>query len=1190
MKRYNLINNSLGWLCFVIAAVTYLLTVEPTASFWDCPEFIAQGYKLEVGHPPGNPIFILAARFFINFVGGDASNVALAVNCMSALLSAATILLLFWTITHFVRRIILGDNPDGRELTAGQLIVTMASGLVGALAYTWSDTFWFSAVEGEVYAFSSFCTALVVWLVLKWENRADEPHADRYLILIAYVIGISIAVHLLNLLTIPALALVIYFRKIKDVKFSRLFATILASFLVIALILYGLVPGFVEISQAFELFFVNTLHLGYNMGVLIYAIILVAVLIWCVKSLYAQKSIAQVRVSFLLSVVLSGIPFIGSSWLIPVVIIAGLAAYLWAAKLLPVRILTLAALSILVIFIGYSSYALLLIRASANPPMNQNAPDNVFTLSSYLNREQYGDTPLLFGQSFATYPLYEVNLVTGEQKVVTTDKKTEYVKVVKSSPDEPDRYIATETDGKPVYSQNFFFPRMYSAVPEHIDGYLSWIGETMETLPQEDVHPLVDLSGNPLGEAYPVPTPTFAQNLRYFFNYQLGYMYWRYFMWNFAGRQNDLQGQGELNRGNWISGIPAIDNARLGDQSLLPAEFGSDNPGHNVFYMLPLLLGLLGIVAQFIGGNTGVKQFWVVFVFFFMTGIAIVLYLNQPPMQPRERDYAFAGSFYAFAIWIGIGVFTVWKLLMLLFKSSKLSENRKAAVTAAIAGALCLIVPLQMVSQTWDDHDRSGRYTTRDYGMNYLSSLDDNAIIFTNGDNDTFPLWYAQEVEGFRTDVRVINLAYLGTEWYANHAKLPSYNAAAIDMLAEPLDYAYNRLTYSLVEKEPANDSIAVDVFDSLRDLYKAPDAVSSRNTRVMRNPNMYIPVDIDAAVKAGVIKASDAPLADDYIRVDLSYKNGVMLNDVLSLDMIASGIKDGWKRPAYFAMTVPDEYYLNMQGNLRNTGLAYMVSPIAHGSTEYGGRVRPDIDTDKMYNNVMTKFRWGGLDKVGTNGKVYLDETVRRMVSTHRIALTELATQLVNEGIIALHPDMVNSPNPIDEYFAAKETIGAPEESGKAYAADRFKKAADILYLIQEKLPERFAPYALQTSIYLGSLYAHVGQLTGDKKLQAKGKEIITSEINRYAAYVPYFTSLLNDEQRRRAGSNDFLYSGPVTLNSLNLSAVDLYSVSILYNLLGDYVNLYGDEACEKLVDGLEKKYPGFSTDFSLMLSSSQQ
>ncbi|MDE7136494.1 MAG: DUF2723 domain-containing protein, partial [Muribaculaceae bacterium] len=559
MKRYNLINNSLGWLCFVIAAVTYLLTVEPTASFWDCPEFIAQGYKLEVGHPPGNPIFILAARFFINFVGGDASNVALAVNCMSALLSAATILLLFWTITHFVRRIILGDDTDGCELTAGQLIVTMASGLVGALAYTWSDTFWFSAVEGEVYAFSSFCTALVVWLVLKWENRADEPHADRYLILIAYVIGISIAVHLLNLLTIPALALVIYFRKIKDVKFSRLFVTILASFLVIALILYGLVPGFVEISQAFELFFVNTLHLGYNMGVLIYAIILVAVLIWCVKSLYSQKSLAQVRISFFLSVVLSGIPFIGSSWVTPVVIILGLAAYLWAAKLLPVRVLTLTALSILVIFIGYSSYALLLIRASANPPMNQNAPDNVFTLSSYLNREQYGDTPLLFGQSFATYPLYEVNMATGDQKVVTTGKKTEYVKVVKTSPDEPDRYVEMETEGKPVYSQNFFFPRMYSSMPDHIDGYLGWIGESMETLPQENVQPLVDTNGIRIGEFFPVPTPSFAQNLRYFFNYQLGYMYWRYFMWNFAGRQNDLQGQGELNRGNWISGIPAID-------------------------------------------------------------------------------------------------------------------------------------------------------------------------------------------------------------------------------------------------------------------------------------------------------------------------------------------------------------------------------------------------------------------------------------------------------------------------------------------------------------------------------------------------------------------------------------------------------------------------------------------------------
>lgn len=1179
MKRYNIINNSLGWLCFVIAAVTYLLTIEPTASFWDCPEFISQGYKLEVGHPPGNPIFILAARFFVNFAGSDTSNVAVAVNVMSALLSAATILLLFWTITHFMRRLIAGRSTE--DISAAKMIVIMAGGLVGALAYTWSDTFWFSAVEGEVYAFSSFCTALVVWLVLKWENRADEPHSDRYLILIAYIIGISIAVHLLNLLTIPALALVIYFRKSNDVSMKNLLLAILGSFVVIALILYGLVPGFVEIAQSFELFFVNTLGMSYNMGVLFYAIILVGALIWTIKALYAQKNLWEVRVSFFLSVVLSGIPFIGSGWVIPAVLIIGLGAYLMMAKKIPVRLLNISAISILVIFIGYSSYALLLIRASANPPMNQNSPDNVFTLSSYLNREQYGDTPLFFGQSFASYPNYEVNTSTGEQVVMTSGKKSEYTKVVKTSPDEPDRYVEVPTDGKPVYSQSFFFPRMYSSMPDHVDGYLNWIGETMQTLPQEDVAPLYDQNGNNLSEyKYPIPTPTFAHNLRYFLNYQLGYMYWRYFMWNFAGRQNDLQGQGELNRGNWISGIPAIDNARLGDQSLLPDEFGEGNKGHNVFYMLPLLLGLLGIAAQFISGIDGVKQFWVVFFFFFMTGIAIVLYLNQPPMQPRERDYAFAGSFYAFAIWIGLGVYTLWRgfdwAMLKIGKGS--NEGKTPIIPALLAGALCLIVPLQMVSQTWDDHDRSGRYTTRDYGMNYLSSLDENAIIFTNGDNDTFPLWYAQEVEGYRKDVRVINLAYLGTDWYANHAKLPSYEAAAIDMLAEPIDYGYNRLAYSFVQPENPSDTLPADVFASLRDLYKAPEAIGERGYRVMRHPNMYIPVNVADAVSSGLITADEAAKAEDFIPVDLSYKNGVMLNDVLSLDMIASGTKDGWKRPTYFAMTVPNEYYLNLLDNLRSTGLAYEVTPLRRPGQQMG------VATDKMYDNVMNRFKWGGLDQLGENGEIYLDETVRRMVSTHRIALTELATELYNEGVEALYPTLADSVAEPGEALSFDRDRLMVDASQRKYAQERFRKASDILNLIEEKLPAKHSPLSFQTALQLGNLYGLLGQELEDESLTEKGLKLQRDEIMRYAAYVPYLTSLINDEQRARANDPNNYSSRPVGLGSVNVSMVDKYIPQVLLQLIQDYNSNGGDSS--KLLDELENRYPGFTADFSSLIN----
>ena len=853
MRRYNLINDSLGWLCFIIAAFTYLLTVEPTASFWDCPEFISQAFKLEVGHPPGNPIFMLAGRFFVNFVGGDPTKVALAVNSMSALLSAGTILLMFWTITHFVRRLIVSD--DAAEISLPKMIAIFGSGLCGALMYTWSDTFWFSAVEGEVYAFSSFCTALVIWLILKWENRADMPHSDRYLVLIAYVIGISIAVHLLNLLCIPAIALVIYYRKFRDTTAKGSLITLALSAVVVALILYGLVPGFIEIAQYFELFFVNTLHTSYNFGVLVYAILLVAALIWCVWALYRGTDVRAIRWSFLLAILLSGIPFIGESLWIPVILTGALAAYLWFAPRLPIRILCLTALSVLVMFVGYSSYALLLIRSSANPPMNQNAPDNVFSLGSYLNREQYGENPLLYGQSFKSEIVYELD-DAGYFSPKVTHGKTLYSKAVPDSTDTTPRYVATGEKISYNWEPNMFFPRMYSTAPNHPQAYLEWISATEDELPYVQVENVLYKDGTPfMQQGVPYTTtaqmPTQAQNLRYFLNYQLNYMYWRYFMWNFAGRQNDLQGQGEPNRGNWISGFSAIDNYRLGDQELLPYDQGEGNKGHNVFYMLPLIMGIIGLLWQAFYSKRGIEQFWIVFFLFFMTGIAIVLYLNQPPLQPRERDYAFAGSFYAFAIWVGMGVAAIYSLLSSALAKNKTEETgSKGMIAACIALVIGLIVPLQVVSQTWDDHDRSGRFTTRDYGMNYLSSLDENAIIFTNGDNDTFPLWYAQEVEGFRTDVRVVNLSYLTTDWYVNQMRMPTYNAPGIEMQAQPSDYAYDRLQVSTFpEQTPAT---AMPALDALKGLYasggKVPEFPSKK---------VYIPVDIDASVEAGVIEPS---------------------------------------------------------------------------------------------------------------------------------------------------------------------------------------------------------------------------------------------------------------------------------------------------------------------------------------------
>ena len=1136
MKKYNLINNTLGWVCFLIAAITYLLTLEPTASFWDCPEFIAQGAKLEVGHPPGNPIFMLAARFFVNFAFGDYSKAAMMVNAMSALLSAGTILLLFWTITHLVKRLVVKDKAETITLT--QMLVIFGSGICGALMYAWSDTFWFSAVESEVYAFSSFCTALVFWLILKWENRADQPHSDRYLVLIAYIIGVSIAVHLLNLLCIPAIVLVIYYRKFSNVTATGSLIALMVSAVIVALILFGLVPGFIEVSQYFELFFVNTLGCSYNIGVLIYAILFVASAIWCIRTLYTQRSAMAIRISFLLTILLSGIPFIGSSVWVPVVIILALGAWLFLAKKLPVRILTLTALSVLVIFVGYSSYALLLIRSHANPPMNQNAPDNVFALSSYLNREQYGETPLLYGPTFKSSVLYEVDR-NGNYSFSRKPGKMVYDKAVRTATDSTDRYVGYEQTTRYNMTPNVLLPRMFSTAGGHPVAYLEWINATEADLPQVDAPVLVDADGNTVQTAQ-MPRPSFAQNVRYFMNYQLNHMYWRYFLWNFAGRQNDLAGNGEANRGNWISGIPVLDNARLGDQSLLPDEYGKGNKGHNVFFLIPLLMGIIGLTWQAFHSKRGIEQFWVIFFFFFMTGIAIVLYLNQPPLQPRERDYAFAGSFYAYAIWVGMGVAGLWTLVnYLIGNHSRDAEGdiahtdaRRSMWVAVAAAVVGVLVPLQVVSQTWDDHDRSGRYTTRDYGMNYLSSLDENAIIFTNGDNDTFPLWYAQEVEGYRTDVRVVNLSYLTTPWYANQMRVATDGAAAIPFSAKPEDYAFDRLQYNYYDSESIRPE-RVNAKTALEDLYHAPDA-TWKGTRLWRYPNMYIPSNLDAAVKAGVIAPEEAAAADEAIELNFcadpaNTSSGATLSQALSLDMIATSAANGWNRPAYFAMTVPDEYYLSLSPYLRSTGLAYQVSPIYNPD----GEKATWTATDKMYRNVMERFRWGGLDtEAGRNGKLYLDETVRRMVTTHRSALSDLAYQLFVEGYNAARP-MTDS------------ITGRTAEPDLSYAADRYAKAVTILNLIEEKLPAKAAPYSVQEGYQIADTYLRIAAETGDKKLKEKGMKILHDDLMRYGKYIPYFMEL----RRSLPGSG---FSG--------LTTADRYVPTYIYMLLQTYSQEGGD------------------------------
>ena len=1044
MKRYKLLNNVLGWVVFVIAAVTYILTLESTASFWDCGEFIASGYKLEVGHPPGNPIFMLTARFFANFASSP-SEVAYMVNLMSGLLSAATILLLFWTITRLAQKIVLRDGETEETMSLGQMIAILGCGLVGALAYAWSDTFWFSAVEGEVYAYSSFCTALVFWLILKWESVADLPHANRYIILIAYIIGVSIAVHLLNLLCIPAIVLVYYYRKYKNTDLKGSLIALLVSFVLIVLLLYGLVPGFVEVASWVELLFVNVFHLPFNSGVVFYFFLIVGVIAWAIYETYAQRSDKLIKISFLISIVLVGIPFIGDGYIIGIVLTAALAYYLFTRKKLAVVAMNTILLSLFVIFIGYSSYALIVIRSTANTPMDQNSPEDIFSLGGYLNREQYGDRPLFYGQTFPAEIARDAN-----GTAISTKGKAIWKKKLKTSEDEVDRYIVTGYNEHYEYQPelNMLFPRMYSDKSEHISAYKEWTnfkGRPVQVRTSEGTKTVMK--------------PTFAENLAFFLDYQLNYMYWRYFMWNFAGRQNDIQGHGEVQNGNWISGFNFIDKHIAGDQTNLPDDL-KNNAGRNVFYMLPLLLGLIGLFYQAFSGKKGIESFWVTFFLFFMTGIAIVIYLNQTPYQPRERDYAYAGSFYAFAIWIGLGGAAVWRGLNYLLKTT--DEKPVSAITAAVAALLCLCVPLQMVSQTWDDHDRSGRYVCRDFGMNYLSSVDENGIIFTNGDNDTFPLWYVQEVEGYRTDVRVCNLSYLQTDWYIDQMKRPAYESAPLPISADESKYAYDVRSYNYVINRLA-DSITVS--DGLDYLYSdedwTKDVPGYGKLNHLPTNKLYIPVNADAAVASGTVAPELKDSIVSRIVPDFTNKRGFTMSEIASLDIINTNAMQGWKRPVYFAVTVGSSYYLGLEDYFSRTGLAYQVVPLKGVSN--------NIDTDKMYDNMVNKFRWGGIDKATPEHPLYLDENVRRMCNTHRMMFGDLVVQLIAEG--------------------------------------KTDKALTALDLIMEKIPGWQVTHDL-TSISLAQSYLDLGEKT-------KGEALLTEILDNSAGYLNWYKDLTSGQLR---------------------------------------------------------------------------
>ena len=1063
MKHFRLVDNLLGWFAFAIAAFVYCSTVEPTASFWDCPEFITTAYKLEVGHPPGAPFFMLTGNLFTQLTN-DPTKVALMVNIMSALFSALCIMFLFWSISHLARKLIC---KDGWVQTWGQLITIEAAAMTGALAYTFSDTFWFSAVEGEVYAYSSLFTALVFWLMLKWEDNADKPHSDRWLILIAYLTGLSIGVHLLNLLCLPALVLIYYYKRYENANLKGSIIALIGSFVLVAAVLYGIVPGIVKVGGWFELLFVNTLNCPFNTGLIVYIICLIAVVVWAIWESAQERSRLRMNLSFLASVAMLGIPFYSYGWKSVVfgIIVLGILYFClnWkkdGKQLVTARLMNTSLLCMLMIMIGYSSYAVIVIRSTSNTPMDQNSPEDIFTLGQYLSREQYGDRPLFYGQAYTSQVKLKAD--GGYCVPVSEEGAPVYQRKEKATPDEPDRYEVQRYDIEYIYAQNMFFPRMYS--DRHAKAYEDWMGGVKGN----------EVPFDRCGEPIMVKVPTQLENIRFFLSYQVNFMYWRYFMWNFAGRQNDIQGNGELEHGNWLTVIPFIDNLRLGDQSKLPSDL-RENKGRNVFYCLPLLLGLLGLFWQVYkdpskdttSTGLGVKQFWVVFFLFFMTGLAIVVYLNQTPMQPRERDYAYAGSFYAFCIWVGLGAAAI---------SDFIQRRTGKEMLGACLSLLAILVPVQMASQTWDDHDRSGRYTCRDFGQNYLQSLPDegNPIIFTNGDNDTFPLWYAQETEGIRTDARVCNLSYLQTDWYIDQMRRPAYDSPSVPITWSRLEYCagtneYVHVDPSLKEQvlqiykeqpEMARKQFGDEPFE-LKNILKHWVRATEADFHVIPTDTVYVTIDKEAVRKSGMMMAADS--IPDKMVISLKGKNALYKGDLMILEMIA---QCNWERPIYVAMTVGAENYMNLGEHFVQEGLANRITPFRTYYTDSRGNLVPmegvsHFDTEKTYDNVMNKFKFGGVSAPG----IYLDETVMRMCYTHRRLLSQLAMSLVQE----------NKPD----------------------------KAKKVLEKAEKEIPAYNVPHDYQSgSLDLVRAYA----LTGQPK---KAQQLIDTLWKKAAQYVMWYCSL---------------------------------------------------------------------------------
>jgi len=1001
MNKFRLLNNVLGWTMFLISAAVYMLTLEPTVSLWDCGEFIASAFKLQVGHPPGAPLFMIMARFFSLFAGENHDKVAMLVNSLSALASAFTIMFLFWTITHLALRLVrsrlqrlTGESLQGASsIGLPDMILILGSGIVGALAYTFSDSFWFSAVEGEVYASSSLFTAIVFWAVLKWENEADSRYANRWLILIAYLMGLSIGVHLLNLLAIPAIVMVCYFRKYRT-STRGVIGALMISMLLLASIMYIIIPGVIWLASKFELLFVNSFGLPYNSGILVYVLLLTGGLAFGILHTYK-------RVKTLLNAVLLGVT---------------------------------------VIIIGYSSFAMIYIRSLADPPMDENNPETIFSLQYYLNREQYGERPLVKGHYFNAKP---AGIKEGKPTYTPIDGK----------------YKITNRKLSYTYGEEFntLFPRMWSSDNEHIDVYIEWGGlresRLFEPRRDEDGNIIRDKDGNiTYDRSEPKNAPGFVSNLRFFFSYQLGHMYFRYFMWNFVGRQNDIQGHGDPLNGNWISGIRPIDELLIGSEDLLPRD-AREAPSRNKYYFLPLLLGLFGLVFHL---QRDVRNFWVVMLLFVLTGIAIVIYLNQTPIQPRERDYAYAGSFYAFAIWIGLGVMSLYDSLG--------SRFRKGYSAVLISVGCLFLVPGIMASQNWDDHNRSGRYTTRDIAYNYLNTCAPNAILFTNGDNDTFPLWYAQDVEGIRTDVRVVNLMLLNMDWYIDQMKRKAYESEALPISLTHDKYINGTRDAVFVQERTQQAASLKDIIDFISsDLPQAKvEASSGEKFNFVPTRSFRIPVDTSVVLKNGTVDPKDRDNIVPAIEWKFS-RNSLGKSELIVMDILAN---NNWERPVYFA-SLGQTGTLGLEDFVQLEGFAYRLVPIK--SRSIGRFEAGRIESNLLYENLMHKFRWGAMN----DPKVYLDDFHVRTMSIVRLRnrFIQLADELISRRDTAKAIEVLDRCLELtpDEKIPYDHTI--IQIANAYYKCSQIDKANDLVIKLKDKCNGNLAYYLDQKQHFIASI-----------------------------------------------------------------------------------------------------------------------